>query len=230
MLLKELNDKSPLRVLEGSMHGGLGRGNVGVVVAPAGIGKTALLVQIALDDLLRGRRVLHVSHEHPVDRVRSFYDELFAELVGVAKLADTASVKLEIERHRLIYSLPGNTPVAKLAEVVTFAREVAHFAPDVIIADGFDFVTAGEDAVRNLVNLAKQHGAELWISATVAEVPAAGSLPAPLDTLGSLLQVAVALEPSQGKIRLRLLKDHDNASASEVHLNLDPRTMRLVDG
>ena len=45
---KELNERSPLRVLEESIHGGLGRGNVGVIVARKGVGKTAFLVGVAL--------------------------------------------------------------------------------------------------------------------------------------------------------------------------------------
>ena len=46
---KEINERSPMRVLEQSIHGGLGRGNLGVVVARHGVGKTAFLVGVALD-------------------------------------------------------------------------------------------------------------------------------------------------------------------------------------
>ena len=69
---KELNERSPLRVLEQSIHGGLGRGNIGVIVARHGVGKTAFLVGVALDDLMRGRSVLHISMEQPADRVPFF--------------------------------------------------------------------------------------------------------------------------------------------------------------
>ena len=69
MLLKELTERSPMRVFENSIHGGLGAGNLGVVVARHGMGKTAFLVDIALDDLLRGRKVLHVD-DRPDDRAR----------------------------------------------------------------------------------------------------------------------------------------------------------------
>ena len=55
MYRKELNERSPLRLLENSIHGGLGRGNLGVVVARHGVGKTAFLVGVALDDLLRSK-------------------------------------------------------------------------------------------------------------------------------------------------------------------------------
>ena len=52
---KDLNERSPVRVLEASIHGGLGRGNIGVVIARHGVGKTPFLVGVALDDAL-GRR------------------------------------------------------------------------------------------------------------------------------------------------------------------------------
>src|SRR4029077_2202291 len=56
---EELNENNPLRLFAHSLHRGLGRGNIGVVVARHGIGKTAFLVGIALDDAMRGRKVLH---------------------------------------------------------------------------------------------------------------------------------------------------------------------------
>ena len=49
---KEVNERSPMRVLEHSIHGGLGRGNIGVVVARPGLGKTAFLVGIAAASVL----------------------------------------------------------------------------------------------------------------------------------------------------------------------------------
>jgi len=44
MEIQELNDLSPLRVFEESLDGGLGRGNLGVLVSRHGVGKTACLV------------------------------------------------------------------------------------------------------------------------------------------------------------------------------------------
>src|SRR3954447_11572506 len=206
MYRKEVNERSPMRVFEKSMHGGLGRGNVGVVAARAGTGKTPLLVQIALDDLLRDRRVLHISHEHAVDHVRAYYDEIFHDLTVVSKLADPESVKLDVERHRLIFSLMtqavsapmslrgGRSSIAKILETVDFARDVAHFEPDVIIIDGFDFVNATDDAVKELADLAKQRDVELWFSGHVGPAPTKpGELPVPLGDFAQHLNVVVYL-------------------------------------
>jgi len=55
-----LNARSPLRLLEKGLHGGLGAGNLGVVIAGHGVGKTSFLVGVAVDELLREGRVLHV--------------------------------------------------------------------------------------------------------------------------------------------------------------------------
>jgi archaellum biogenesis ATPase FlaH len=242
MYRKDVNERSPMRVFEKSMHGGLGRGNIGVVVARAGVGKTALLVQIALDDLLRDRKVLHISHEHAVDHVRAYYDEIFHDLAGVMKLEAPEAVRVDIEKNRLIYShlgpskndppsmRGGSTSIQKILDTVAFAREYAHFEPDVIILDAFDFANAKPEAIQALRDLARERSLELWISAQVdaRKAPTEG-LPGPLSAVQEHLSVVVFLEPERDIVRLRLLKDHDNVELTDLHLRLDPHSMRVID-
>jgi hypothetical protein len=242
MYRKDMNERSPMRVFEKSMHGGLGRGNVGAVAARAGVGKTALLVQIALDDLLRDRKVLHISHEQAVDHVRAYYDEIFHDLSVTSKLEDPEGVKLDVERNRLIYShvthakiapmslRGGQSSVSKILETVSFARDIAHFEPDVIIIDGFDFHNAAADALKALSTLARERSVELWLSSNAEEMPRElGKLPEPLDRFADLVNVIVLLAPERDVVRLRLLKDHDNKDLTDLHLRLDPHSMRIID-
>ena len=58
-----LVQQNPLRVLNMSKE----QNQMGLVMARAGLGKTALLVQIALDAILRGKRVIHVSIGESID-------------------------------------------------------------------------------------------------------------------------------------------------------------------
>ena len=74
MIRKFLNARSPMRLMEKGLHGGLGIGNVGLLLAGHGVGKTSFLVGVALDELLRGGSVLHVSLDQTVAHVRAYYD------------------------------------------------------------------------------------------------------------------------------------------------------------
>ena len=61
MLTKEMLNKSPIRILEKTIQGGLGKGNLAVFTARKGVGKTATLVHMAIDRILGGEKVLHLS-------------------------------------------------------------------------------------------------------------------------------------------------------------------------
>src|SRR5512144_2417522 len=104
MYRKEANLQSPLRILDRTIHGGLGKGHLGVIMAPAGVGKSACLVQIGLDALLRQKPVLHVAVGQSVEHVSARYDALFDELAERVDLADRRGVRESIARRRLIWS------------------------------------------------------------------------------------------------------------------------------
>ncbi|NQU03533.1 MAG: hypothetical protein HQ589_05235 [Syntrophaceae bacterium] len=51
------------------------------VLARAGVGKTAFLVQLALNAIVRDRNVLHISLGDPVKKVTLKYRKLFDNLI-----------------------------------------------------------------------------------------------------------------------------------------------------
>jgi hypothetical protein len=57
MVVKKVHERSPLRVFERSIHGGLGAGNLGVILCAPAWAETAFMVGIALDSLMRGSKV-----------------------------------------------------------------------------------------------------------------------------------------------------------------------------
>ena len=52
---EELIERSPMRAVAASIRGGLEPGQVGAVLAAAGVGKSAFMVQVALHSLLKGK-------------------------------------------------------------------------------------------------------------------------------------------------------------------------------
>jgi KaiC/GvpD/RAD55 family RecA-like ATPase len=231
MRRRELNERSPLRVLEQSIHGGLGAGKIGAVVARHGVGKTAFLVGVALDDLMRGRQVLHVSLDQQVDRVRNYYDEIFHEIVHARSLEDVWKVRLEMERNRRIHSYVGNTfSVDRIPETIEFLRTHTDFVPSAIIIDGFDFEAATREQLQRVREIAGEIGAEIWMTAVThreSERDERG-VPEPLAGHVESLDVILSMAHDGKTIRIGLLKDHDNPDVSELKLALDPTTMLLV--
>jgi hypothetical protein len=233
MYRKEVNERSPLRLFDRTIHGGLGPGNLGVVLARAGVGKTAFLVQLGLDDLLQERNVLHVSVDSTIERVRTWYDELFTDLCQYTELADPAAARLLVERHRMIQVYSEDSfSVEKLAGVTGILRDHAGFVPAAILLDGLDWETIEPDVVAGLKAIAEEAGAELWATVlthrhVTGENP--DDLPRPCERFDDLIDVAVFMAPQGDRIDLRLLRDHDSRELMATTLELEPVSLRLSD-
>ena len=232
MYSKKFSERSPLRVLEKSIHGGLGQGNLGVIVSRAGTGKTACLVQVAIDSLIRDRAVLHVSLHDSVDHVRTWYDEMldeFARAIGETEYPRVDRAMLE--RSRYIHTYRDHSfEVGKLRSALSFLEMHAHFTPDTIILDGFDFATAGDVEIASLAALAADSGVEIWASALSHRHEAVDNprgIPNPVAQYEKHAAVIMSLEPIDGGVSIRILKDHENPDVSGLHLLLDKRSFLI---
>lgn len=228
---KDLNDRSPYRVFENSIHGGLGRGNVGVVVGRHGVGKSAFLVGIALDDLMRGRNVLHVALGQPMWKVREYYDEIFDDLARTSGLENAGTVYREMERHRNIHAYLGRTfSIEKLVSDVAVLKEHADFFPSAILVDGVEFERISGADMAAFRQVARDHDAELWMTATAhrESVFNEHGVPEPVAHLESSMDVIVRLYHDGKAVHVHLLKDHNNPDVSAARVALDPVTMLLI--
>jgi hypothetical protein len=234
MYSKQVNASSPLRILENSIHGGLGQGNLGVVMARAGVGKTAFLVQIGLDDLMRGKDTLHIALGQNLERVQSWYDALFDDLAAVTALEDREDARLSVGRHRKIQTYADHHALTpqKLEHAVEMYHKHLGFKPSIILIDGFGWESPEtSSSLRAFKAFAQKLGAELWMSAQCHR-SASGDHPtkltAPCEAYAELINVAVFLEPVSDVVTVRLLKDHQDVVPPHTHLVLHPDTMRLL--
>lgn len=231
METRELNERSPLRILERSIHGGLGAGNLGAVVARHGVGKTAFLVGVALDDLMRGRKVLHVGLDTTVDKIIGYYDEVYAELAHDRALENVWQVRLEVERNRRVHAyLDGSFSIERLREAVGFMRTYSSFVPSAIMIEGLEFEQLEPEDLEGLRAIARGCDAEMWMTATTtrdAEKTERG-VPAPLARWEADLDVILTMAHEGGNVQVHVLKDHDNEEIADLNIALDPTTMLLV--
>ena len=233
MYRKDVAARSPLRVFERSIHGGLGPGNLGVILAQAGVGKTAFLAQIGLEDLLQERKVLHVSTSTTVAEVRQCYDALVLDLRETGAFSDPVAAALVIERNRMIQVYPEHSMSSeRLRRVTEMLAEHADFVPTTILVDGGDWSLMAPTEVEEFKDLALSVGAELWMTALTTRHVRTGDnevLPPPADRFDALIDVAVHLSPRGQHVDLRLLRDHDSSDVAATTLELEPFTMRLTD-
>ena len=227
MYQKFLTARSPVRVLEKGLHGGLGKGNLGLVLAGHGIGKTSFLVGVALDELLRGGHVLHIAIDQTVARTRAHYDTLFEEMASSARLEDAPLVHADVDRRRSIRAVTSaGFSAAKLREAVKIQEETGS-APALVIVESFDPSRASDDELSDLRALAQELGAEIWLSVACSGERVDG-LPGALAGARDAFGVILALEPDGKSVALRALKDHENQDVSALRVALDPRTLLLT--
>jgi hypothetical protein len=232
MIRQEAILRSPLRVLDRSIRGGLGKGHLGVIMAPAGVGKSACLVQIGLDALLRGKPVLHLAVGRSVEHVAARYDALFDELAERVDLADRRGVRQAVAQRRLIWASPDGTFGAPALDEALAAFE-AHLGvwPSTVLVDGLGWEEPSAAATLGAVKAsAARIGAELWMTARDARgdelVPLRRIAPLS-DDCAALVDVGIFLEPRGRQARLTLVKDFDRFPASDVPLVLEGGSLRL---
>jgi hypothetical protein len=227
MYRKYLNARSPLRLLEKGLHGGLGAGNVGALVAGTGVGKTAFLVGVATDELLRGGTVLHVTLGHTVGHVKTYYDSVYEALASSTRLEDAEATHVEIDgRRRIRAYAPGEFSIAKLSDAVKIEAE-SGARPTLIVIDGLDPMDLLPDGLSQLRSLASEVEAEIWLTLDADEEEGA-QLPALLADQSASLSVILMAEPEGPEVALRAVKDHDNRDLQNLHVALDPKTLLVV--
>jgi hypothetical protein len=226
--MKDFIKVSPLKVLERSSKRGLGRGNLGVLMARAGVGKTACLIHIAFDKLFRKEKLVHVSLEDVPEKITSYYNVIFYDLVKALHMDDEYEVRMLLERNRMILAyLQQSFEIKRLTENLKNLVEKIDFVPDTLIVDGVDFEKAGRDVFQGFKGIADQFKVEIWFSARthrhITDVNERG-IPYPCHELDDLFNIIIQLLPTQSGIVLRLLKDHDAEVKPDASVRLDPNT------
>ncbi len=223
---------SPLKILEKSFEKALGRGNLGVLLARAGVGKTACLIHIALDCLFREGRLVHVCLEDTPEKVRSYYNVIFSELVEASHMADDETRALVEKNRMILVYLNRSFEIRRLRENLKNLVEKVSFVPDTLIVDGLDFEAADRKLFEDFKEIASQYNVEIWFSALchrhITDVNEVG-IPYPCNTLDDLFDMIAVLEPASSGIVLRLLKDHGRNITSEASVILDPKTFLVVN-
>jgi len=231
MVFSEVTEKSPMRILEKSIHGGMGPGNLGVILARAGVGKTACLVHIATDRLFLGKQVAHVSIGESADRVKAWYTEIIRNMMNYYGHTEAQQAKDKVSENRVILTYSGKSfDVSRLSESLANLKQQLNFNPSVIVVDDLDFETTDRSVFEQFKDLAGKSGLEIWFTARCFQEPRRANeqgIPYPCDRIDDLFDVIVLLDPQPPIIKLQVLKGDGENIDSGISIHLDPKTMLL---
>ncbi len=223
---------NPLRALglENKAGGGV-QAMMGLVMARAGLGKTAILVQFALDCMLLGNKVLHVAIGEGVDKTRAWYDDILSLLTDGEKVGSIP----EIMKNRMIMTFKESSfSKALLEERLDDLVKQNIYKPECLIIDGYDFANNDKESLEGLRNFMNDRGLKMiWFSAVSHRDDKRVSLdgvPAPCHEVDSLFETVLLIKPVGDSMKLDILKCDSCKLDPGTTLMLDPSTMLIKKG
>jgi len=195
MQKEDLIKKNPLRVLTPLTPESLPDHRMGLIMARAGLGKTAILVQIAMDSMLRGQKVLHVSIGEGLEKAKAWYEDIFQYIAEGFHLDNAGEVEEELMRNRMIMTFKESAfSRPKLEERLNDLVYQNIFRPDIVVVDGYDFAQADYDAVMDLKEMMAAMNVQGWFSALRHrgdERKSAVGVPAPCHEVDGLFDTII---------------------------------------
>ena len=151
--LNNVREVSPthMEAIDNITNGGLSGGEIGIVAAPSGVGKTWVLCQLGYNAVKNGKNVLHITLELSDDYVARRYDTI---LTGkpFSMLQENSDILKEqlknVKGHLDIRAFPTRglsvTALEGFVERVSQVRKI-----DLIILDYADLMDAGKKSTGN---------------------------------------------------------------------------------
>lgn len=229
---KNLVMNNPLRILGLEKKVQEKGAGMGLVMSRAGLGKTAILVQIALDSMLWGDKVLHVSIGESFDKTRVWYDDILALMGANEKSESFQTTVAEIMPNRMIMTFKeAGFSQAKLEERLDDLVQQNIYKPVCLIIDGYDFQTGNHADLEEFKDFMVRHGLKMiWFSATTHrddDRKSPAGVPAPCHEIDDLFDVVLLIAPKDDAVDLKILKCECCAVDPGTSLILDPSTMLI---
>lgn len=229
MLKTDLLLRNPLRLMGQETKDILPPGGFAAILARAGVGKTALLVQISLNTLLSGKNVLHISLNDPIVKVNLWYKEVLNNIAKHYNFTEIHNLWQSLQPHRFImtFNVDGFN-VDKLQERLTDLTQQNIFVPQMVIIDGLPFNESTPTILSQLKKLAHKQLLSVWFTVRTHrhEDPGPDGLPAQLKNVADLFELAIQLQPKGKEIHIKALIG-EKVTSDQPALLLDPATMLI---
>ena len=174
-LLKSVRNTitTPWDSINDIMDGGLGKGELGVIVAPAGIGKTWCLQAIAANALKKGLTIVHYTLELNQEYVGLRYDSIISgtPTANIKFYKDEVQKKVEAMKGKLLIKyFPTKSASVQTLSAHLKTIELQQIEPDIVIVDYADILRGVgtekrhilENIYEDLRGLAGEYDLPIW--------------------------------------------------------------------
>ena len=223
MVKQDLINHSPVRLFEKISDGGLKSGQMGLITAKKGLGKTSVLVQVGLDALIQDKPLVHVSFDQHSSNVITWYENVLSEIGKKKNFGDTTELNESIVSNRIILNF--NQENFTLPKVVRTIKALKEGGTNIsaIVVDGADFSKISKEDIASVADYVKSEKIVAWFSDTneaakLSETVSKDFLPY-FSTVGHLAS-------SGNSVELTVLKS-DDKEIEPVSLKIDSKTMLM---
>ena len=224
MIKQDLIDLSPARLFDSIAEGGLKEGQMGLITAKKGLGKTSVLVQFAIDALIQDKPLVHVSFDQHSSNVISWYNSVLAEIGKKKNLGDMSELTDSIVRERTILNF--NQETFTLPKVVSTIKALKEGGIKIsaIIVDGADLSKISEEDLKIVAEFVQSEKLIAWFSDTNEKAELENTLPA--EKL-PFFETIAHLASDGSAVALTVLKANGK-TANGAKLKLDSKTSLMT--
>jgi len=184
---EDLINYSPIRYFEKATEANLKAGEMGLITAKKGLGKTSVLVQFGIDTLLTDKGLVHVSFDQESSNVIAWYSSILAEIAKKRNI-NVEELSNSIMRNRTILNF--NQETFTLPKVVNTLKALksSGIGLSQVVVDGLDLAKTSKEDLDCFAEFIKAEGMTSWFSYTNEAADLKSTLEA--DKIGDFATVA----------------------------------------
>ena len=205
-----MSENNPIKFIKEEAGHLLADGQFGAVLARAGEGKTSFLMHLALDNLLRGKNVLHICLDQPIKKVCLWYEEALHSISDQYDPNNSDMMWETIIPHRFIMTFNIEDFSAKrLEERINDLTEQGIFFPQIVLLDGLPFDKTEQASFGELKALAAEHCFPVWFTVMTHRednISQPSDLPSSISHVSDLFEAVVQLKSAGREISAQLIK------------------------
>lgn len=183
-------------------------GELTLIVARSGVGKSAALINFALDTLRRGHKVLHFTADMTSERAHQYYQEIFSDYARNYLPPESITWDEIYHNFMVVSYLDAENMINDLGTEIETINASAQVTPNMIIVDGLEVNEQTSNDLMQLKNVASKHNVKLVASMRIHRATDGHvDLDGPLTMAKEHTDHLYFLDPEKGHINFERVTD-----------------------